>query len=451
MSSEEIVIDVHNLSKRYEIYNTPRDRLKQLVLPHLHQVANRAGVALGISKHHSPPSYFHEFWALQDISFQVRRGETFGIIGRNGSGKSTLLQILAGTLAQTSGEANVNGRIAALLELGSGFNPDFTGRDNVFLNGRILGLTQKEIEARYNQIVEFADIGEFIDQPVKNYSSGMTVRLAFSVAANINPEILIVDEALAVGDAAFQRKCISNMERFSREGGILLFVSHSLEQIRSLCNRAIYLKNGYGTIGTAKEMCDAYETDLFGGQVHVHQQPGLPEAILVSSSDSSAINEENTPFEFPVCAIHYGNRSAKISRCWTSDINGTRKTTFKTGEKLFWRFKVEFDAPCRNFFYGIMIKTKEGINLFGTNTLEMGVPLSNAQAGEVVLIGFEIDSHLGPGEYFLNCSIAQGDTVDPIFLHRIVDAAIITIVANEKCSSGLIAMDITCKIENKLK
>lgn len=451
MSSEEIVIDVYNLSKRYEIYNTPRDRLKQLILPHLHQTANRAGVALGISEHHPPPSYFREFCALQDVSFQVRRGETLGIIGRNGSGKSTLLQILAGTLTQTSGEAKINGRIAALLELGSGFNPDFTGRDNVFLNGRILGLTQKEIEARYDQIVEFADIGEFIDQPVKNYSSGMTVRLAFSVAANVNPEILIVDEALAVGDAAFQRKCISNMERFSREGGILLFVSHSLEQIRSLCKRAIYLKNGSGTIGTAKEMCDTYETDLFGSQMHGHQQPSPTADDIVSLSDSSAENEENTPFEFPVCAIHYGNRSAKISRCWTSDIHGTRKTTFKTGEKIFWRFQVEFDAPCREFFYGIMVKTKEGINLFGTNTLEMGVPLLEAQAGEVVLVGFEIDSHLGPGEYFLNCSIAQGDTVDPTFLHRVVDAAIITIGANEMCSSGLIAMNIICKIENKLK
>jgi lipopolysaccharide transport system ATP-binding protein len=425
--------------------------LKQLVLPHLYRAANRAGIALGLSKHRTPPSYFREFWALQDVSFQVRRGETFGIIGLNGSGKSTLLQILAGTLALTSGEANVNGRIAALLELGSGFNPEFSGRENVFLNGRILGLSLKEIESCYEQIIDFADIGDFIYQPVKTYSSGMTVRLAFSVAANINPEILIVDEALAVGDVAFQRKCISYMESFSREGGILLFVSHSLEQIRRLCKHAIYLKNGIGTIGTAKEMCDAYETDLFGSQVHSHQQPSLTADHLALPSDSSLENEEKTPFEFPECAIHYGNRAAKISRCWTSDIHGIRKNTFKSGEKIVWRFQVVFEALCRNVFYGLMIKTKEGINLFGTNTLEMGVTLSNAQAGERVLVGFVIDSHLGPGEYFLNCSIAEGGTVDPTFLHRIVDAAIITIDANENCSSGLIAMDIICKIDKQLK
>lgn len=450
MSSEDIVIDVRNLSKRYEIYNTPRDRLKQFVLPHLYNVAHRTGAALRISKQSSPPRYFREFWAFQNLSFQVRRGETLGIIGLNGSGKSTLLQILAGTLAQTSGEVNVNGRVAALLELGSGFNPEFTGHENVFLNGRILGLSLKEVESRYEQILDFADIGDFIYQPVKTYSSGMTVRLAFSVAANINPEILIVDEALAVGDIAFQRKCISYMESFSREGGILLFVSHSLEQIRRLCKNAIYLKNGSGTIGTAKEMCDAYETDLFGSQVH-GRQPGPIVDLVASPGDSLLGKEENAPFEFPECAIHYGNRAANISRCWTTDVYGIRKITFKPGEKIVWCFQVVFEVLCRNVFFGLMIKTKEGINLFGTNTLEMGVALSNAQAGETVLVGFEIDSHLGPGEYFLNCSAAQGDTEDPTFLHRIVDAAIITVGANENCVSGLIAMDVICRIDNQLK
>ena len=204
----DIVIDVRNLSKRYEIYTTPRDRLKQLVLPRLHQAANRTGVALKILKHRTPPHYFREFWALNDVSFQVRRGETFGIIGRNGSGKSTLLQIIAGTLAQTSGEVAVKGRIAALLELGCGFAPEFTGRENVFLNGRILGLTQKEIAARYDQIVDFADIGEFIDQPVKTYSSGMFVRLAFAVQAHIDASIVIIDEALTVGDVFFRQNVI---------------------------------------------------------------------------------------------------------------------------------------------------------------------------------------------------------------------------------------------------
>ena len=259
MSSDEIVIDVRNLSKRYEIYNTPRDRLKQLVLPRLHQTANRAGVALGISKHRAPPIYFREFWALQDVSFQVRRGETFGIIGRNGSGKSTLLQILAGTLAQTSGQANVKGRIAALLELGSGFNPEFTGRDNVFLNARILGLTQKEIEARYDQIVEFADIGEFIDQPVKTYSSGMFVRLAFAVQAHIDASIVIIDEALAVGDVFFRQKCYSRLEQLRDSGAAILLVSHSMPEIEQYCERAILLDHGSQRfIGPSSEAAKHY-------------------------------------------------------------------------------------------------------------------------------------------------------------------------------------------------
>ena len=433
MSSDDIAIRVSNLSKSYQIYDTPRDRLKQFVLPRLQRSIGK-----------QPRQYFREFWALKDVSFEVKKGETVGIIGRNGSGKSTLLQMICGTLNPTGGSIQTNGRIAALLELGSGFNPEFTGRENVYMNAAVLGLGKEEIDSRFDDIAAFADIGEFIEQPVKTYSSGMTVRLAFSVAANVAPEILIVDEALAVGDAAFQRKCISYMENFSREGGILLFVSHSLEQVRSLCNRAIYLKAGNVTIGSAKEMCDAYETDLFGGQMH--GQSGL----LEESSDSSLENEEGAAFELPECAIHYGNRVARISRCWTSDIRGTRKTAFRNGEKIVWYFQVEFDAFCNSCFYGLMIKNKEGINLFGTNTLQMGMPLSTAQAGEKALVKFEIDSHLGPGEYFLNCSVAEGDTADPTFLYRIVDAAIITIGSDEARASGLIAMDIVCKMGGKL-
>lgn len=451
MSSEEIVIDVRGLSKRYEIYATPRDRLKQLVLPHLHQFANRAGIALGVSQRNPPPCYYHEFSALNDISFQVRRGETIGIIGRNGSGKSTLLQILAGTLAPTSGEVDVNGRIAALLELGSGFNPEFTGRENVFLNGRILGLTLKEIEARYDQIIEFADIGEFIDQPVKTYSSGMVVRLAFSVAVNINPEILIIDEALAVGDVAFQRKCISCMEEFSRGGGVLLFVSHSIEQIKRLCNRAIYLKKEMGVIGNAKEVCDIYEMDLFGNQVIANEQYSCTVDTFVSPNHNKLTDTEGAPFEFPECAMQYGNRVAQIVQCWTADVHGNKKTVFKTGEKVALCYQVVFDEHCDDVFYGLMVKTKEGINLFGTNSLEIDAPLSNGQPDKTTFVIFELDSHLGPGEYFLNCSVVQGSTTNPVFLHRVIDAAIIKIDADDPHSSGLVDMGITCKMATRTR
>ena len=232
-SIDQIIVRVRNLSKNYQIYERPRDRLKQSLYPRLQRLIGKPA-----------KQYHREFWALKDVSFKVRRGETFGIIGRNGSGKSTLLQILAGTLAQTSGEVNVNGRVAALLELGSGFNPEFTGRENVFLNGRILGLSQNEIEVRYDQIVEFADIGEFIDQPVKTYSSGMFVRLAFAVQAHIDASIVLIDEALAVGDVFFRQKCYARLEQLRKSGAAVLLVSHSMPDIEQYCERAILIDCG---------------------------------------------------------------------------------------------------------------------------------------------------------------------------------------------------------------
>ena len=264
MSSDEIVIDVQNLSKRYEIYDTPRDRLKQLVLPRLYQVVDRVGRIMGLKLSNIPHQYFNEFLALHNVSFKVRKGETLGIIGRNGSGKSTLLQLICNTATSTSGNIIVNGRVSALLELGSGFNPEYSGHDNIFLNGQILGLSKDEIKARYEEILEFADIGDFINQPVKTYSSGMAVRLAFSVAIHVRPELLIIDEALAVGDMLFQLKCFSRLRQMKAQGVSILFVSHDLAAVRSFCDKAIYLKNGKMVgYGEAPEVVKKYEFDCF--------------------------------------------------------------------------------------------------------------------------------------------------------------------------------------------
>lgn len=236
----EIAIKVENLSKCYQIYDKPRDRLLQMLMRGRKQ-------------------YFREFWALKGVTFEIKKGETFGIIGRNGCGKSTLLQILAGTLAQTSGNVSVNGRIAALLELGSGFNPEFTGRENVLLNGCILGLTETEIESRYQHIVEFADIGEFIDQPVKTYSSGMFVRLAFAVQAHIDASIVIIDEALAVGDIFFRQKCYARLEQLRDSGAAILLVSHAMTEVEQFCERAILLDHGSQKfLGAATEATKHY-------------------------------------------------------------------------------------------------------------------------------------------------------------------------------------------------
>jgi lipopolysaccharide transport system ATP-binding protein len=233
MSFDETAIRINGVSKHYLMFERPEDRLKQMIVPRLQRLAGRP-----------PRQYFRDFAALNGISFEVKRGETVGIIGRNGCGKSTLLQVICGTLPPTSGRVEVNGRIAALLELGSGFNPEFTGRENVYLNAAILGLSRRETEARFDAIARFADIGMFIDHPVKTYSSGMYMRLAFAVAINVDPDILVVDEALAVGDEAFSRKCYARIEEIKEKGATILFVSHSAQTVIQLCDRALLLDRG---------------------------------------------------------------------------------------------------------------------------------------------------------------------------------------------------------------
>jgi len=252
--SDDIAIKVEGLSKCYHIYDTPRDRLKQFVLPYVRQFFGARS-----------KNYYREFWALRDISFEIRKGETFGIIGLNGSGKSTLLKLVCGVLEKTCGTIKTTGRIAALLELGTGFNPEFTGRENVYLNASVLGLSEKEVDAKFERIAQFAEIGEFIDRPVKTYSSGMYVRLAFSVMANVDADLLIIDEALAVGDAVFNQKCMRFLREFKQKGGTLLFVSHSMGAVVNLCDRAIYLHKGQvKENGLAKDVCEKYLAIRYG-------------------------------------------------------------------------------------------------------------------------------------------------------------------------------------------
>lgn len=409
MSSEEIVIDVHNLSKRYEIYATPRDRLKQLVLPHLYQAANRAGVALGISKHLSPPNYFREFWALQDVSFQVRRGETLGIIGRNGSGKSTLLQILAGTLTQTSGEANINGRIAALLELGSGFNPDFTGRDNVFLNGRILGLSQKEIEARYDRIVEFADIGEFIDQPVKTYSSGMFVRLAFAVQAHIDASIVIIDEALAVGDVFFRQKCYARLEQLRDSGAAILLVSHSMPDIEQYCERAILLDHGVARfIGPAAVAAKHYYL-LHQAVTQVANKP-VAETAASQVSTHGALSINRPPQEAFIDLSNKSQISNGQARCVGVALcndAGEPCNNFRQGDWAVFYYEFELTEEIGVPICGITITNERGVIVHGKNSLQFSddVPSSHG-AGSRVICHHKIMLDIAPGEYAFQVGLA---------------------------------------------
>ena len=285
---EDVAIHVSNLSKNYHIYDRPEDRLKQFIFSRLYRSVGK-----------QPVSYYRDFWALQGISFEIKKGETVGIVGKNGAGKSTLLQVLTGTLTPTSGNVQINGRLAALLELGSGFNPEFTGRENVYLNGTILGMSRNEVDARLDDILAFADIGEFIDQPVKTYSSGMYVRLAFAIQANIDPDILIVDEALAVGDAHFVHKCMLRFNELQTQGCTILFVSHDANAVRNLCERAIWIEGGeVKQVDDAGKVVDDYLAWLFGQTVVTnvaantdnvtvspdHNMPGLSSGLLPETS-----------------------------------------------------------------------------------------------------------------------------------------------------------------------
>lgn len=414
MSSKEIVIDVRNLSKRYEIYNTPQDRLKQLVFPFLQNVLKRAFKLLGVGKFLQTSNYYREFWALRDVTFQIRRGETFGIIGRNGSGKSTLLQMLAGTLTQTSGEVSVNGngRIAALLELGSGFNPEFTGRENVLLNGQILGLSQKEIEARYNQIVEFADIGEFIDQPVKTYSSGMFVRLAFAVQAHIDASIVIIDEALAVGDVFFTQKCYSRMRELVDSGVAIVLVTHDMATVSQFCSRVLVLNKGQEMyLGDPISAIRRYMTLQRGGdgsikQVRVGGDFAVKESLNVGQSgqkwpqaddffdkkDADVIGSDHVEF-IGVCLCNVGGEPSQL---------------FQIGESaifcIAYRVLEDIGVPVG----GVTIINEKGLIVHGKNSMQYQVDAPNfCVKGTLLRFRQTIVLDIAPGDYTFVVGLAE--------------------------------------------
>lgn len=412
MSNDTAVI-VRNLSKCYRIYDNPKDRLKQSFWGHKKQ-------------------YYKEFWALKNVSLEVGRGETLGIVGQNGSGKSTLLQIITGTLTPTAGEVIVDGRINALLELGSGFSPDFTGRENVFMNASILGITREEIENRFDEIAAFADIGEFLDQPVKTYSSGMLLRLAFAVQVILDPKILIVDEALAVGDAAFQRKCIARLESFIESGGVLLFVSHDLETVRRLCKKALYLQQGeVKRWGMAKQVCDQYEKDLFG-------------AKSIESTNSNPLKPWlDQSLESPVCLQEYGSGSALITDCYIESESGERINTLQGTSIFSWCYLVEFMEDTNDCIFGMLIKTREGINVYGLNTQLLGIDKFSFKVGDKIRVKFQLKNNLCDGIYYFNCGVSTDHDGNIIFLHRKIDAAILKV----SCSRPFGLADLKAKAD----
>jgi lipopolysaccharide transport system ATP-binding protein len=426
MSSDSVVIDVRDLGKRYEIYETPRDRLKQLVVPGLQHLGRRAGASFGLAPSARPPAcYFQEFWALHDVSFSVRAGETFGIIGRNGSGKSTLLQLIAGTLTPTLGDVTVVGRVAALLELGSGFNPEFSGRENVFLNGRILGLTQREIAERLDEILAFADIGEFIDQPVKTYSSGMFVRLAFAVQAHIDASIVIIDEALAVGDVFFRQKCYARLEQLRQGGAAILLVSHAMTEIEQFCERAILLDHGRLKFSGAASMATKHyyllnqpaavaaleEADraerVAWQEASVEAAAPLAGAHADDPDAGDLLVPEPAAFVDPAAIEQVGSGAARCVALALCDDTGRARNVFRQGEFAVLHYEFQLDRPIEAPVCGAVITSDRGVIVHGKNTQQYGtaVPLRLA-AGTRLVCQQRIRLDIGTGEYSFEVGLA---------------------------------------------
>jgi lipopolysaccharide transport system ATP-binding protein len=457
MSSKKIAIQVMGLGKCYSVYNKPIDRLKQALL-------SRIKNAFGLASH----AYYREFWALKNVSLDVYKGETVGIIGRNGSGKSTLLQMICGTLDPTTGSVETYGRIAALLELGAGFNPEFTGRENVFMNASILGLSNAEISERFDEIAEFADIGEFIDQPVKHYSSGMYARLAFAVAINVDPDILIVDEALAVGDEPFQRKCFARIDQIKNNGGTILFVSHSGGTIINLCDRAILLNSGErlftGTpkravffaqkIGnTQAQECDSVIAEIRNADTNESDQlDDTVEELLVDSTDESgSCNKNSQTLEFydstlvPACEFTYDQDGAEISGPVLETLWGERVNHVLRGRKYRLKCNVIFNKDCPAVRFYALIRTTTGIDLAGCSHPVIGERGVDFKSGVHLTLSFEFECRLNPATYFCNFAI-QG--ADGSLHHRIVDSLVFRVMEDSPSpATGLI--DIGFKPEIK--
>ncbi len=438
----EIAISLRGISKSFKRYAHPGDRLKELLLP---------GKSRG-----------QEFWALREVTLEIPKGQTLGIVGRNGSGKSTLLQIIASTLTPTTGEVQVNGRLSALLELGSGFNPEFTGRQNVFFNGQLLGLTAAEIERRFEGIVTFADIGEFIDQPVKTYSSGMFVRLAFAVATSVDPDILVVDEALSVGDEAFQRKCFARIQEISDRGGTVLFVSHAASSVVELCDRAILMDKGeIILINTPKFVVSKYQELIYAPSDKSHilreelKQLNQQEAWQKVNRDVAPLNGESgireigslgdyyDPHLNPQNTLSYASRGAEIINPHIKTLSGQIVNHLIRRQTYIYTFTVHFSKLAQNVRFGMLIKTTTGLELGGASLSPSFHHIAQFEPNQMITIEFSFDCFLHPGVYFLNAGVSGMVDDEFIYLARSIDAAMFRVNPDVSvCGNGTVDFKI---------
>lgn len=430
MEDRQLAIHVEGLNKVYKLYDHNRDRLLD---------------SLGLAR----KKKFREHYALNGVDLDVYQGECVGIIGTNGSGKSTILKIITGVLNPSGGNVTVNGRISALLELGAGFNMEYNGIENVYLNGTMIGFSEKEIDEKLQDILDFADIGEYVYQPVKTYSSGMFVRLAFAVAININPEILIVDEALSVGDVFFQAKCYHKFEEFKKQGKTILFVSHDLSAISKYCDRAVLLNKGVKLgEGSPKEMIDIYKRVLVGQyevpdkteKEEVLEDEQIREAAAKaageSSGDAQGVNTQT---------LEYGTKEAEILEFGMTDGNGVQTATALKGEEFTFRMKVKIHQDLTAPIFALSIKNIKGVEITGTNTMVEKAFLEPVKAGEVLEITFRQRVQLQGGEYLISLGVTgfEGDRFT--VYHRLYDCFNLTVISDHD-TVGYFDMESTVRV-----
>ena len=427
--AEDIAISVNDVSKMYKLYDNPMDRLKE---------------SLGLSR----KKKYKEHYALNHVSFQVHKGETVGIIGTNGSGKSTILKIITGVLSPTAGEIAVNGRISALLELGAGFNGEYSGLENVYLNGSMIGFSREEIDAKLQSILGFADIGDFIYQPVKTYSSGMFVRLAFAVAINIDPEILIVDEALSVGDVFFQAKCYRKFEEFKEMGKTILFVSHDLSSIGKYCDRVVLLNKGEKLAeGGAKEMVNLYRRVLVNQYDDADLEEGAENAeagqdgqLTDGTAGENVSKKEHAgggramkdSLNLNPKVLEYGSKLGEIVDFAIRDDTGMITNVIEKGKEFSVQMKVRFQADVNDPIFAFTLKDLKGTEITGTNTMYEHTPVKPQKAGDVREITFKQIMPLEAGEYMLCLGCTGYKDGDFTVFHRLYDVCNLTVITDKK-------------------
>ncbi|HYK91280.1 MAG TPA: ABC transporter ATP-binding protein [Acidobacteriota bacterium] len=419
-------IQVAHLSKKYRIYDRPRDKLLEML-----------GLGKGL--------LHRDFWALEDISFTLDAGQTLGIIGQNGSGKSTLLQILAGIMRQTLGDCLVNGKISALLELGSGFNPEFTGRENVFMNGAILGLDTQKMLDRFDAIARFAEIGSFMEQPVKTYSSGMFMRLAFAVAVNVDPDILLVDEALAVGDLIFQHRCMHRMNQLRSSGKTIVFVTHDLSAVTKFCDRALLLDAGQLLDdGKPDLVVQRYRALMFERERNYHS--GEPLHGAAGNADAT-LQAKDVPVarNIPNIDHRFGSGEATLLGVELMRESGVPTREVSGGEEVVIRVSVQFNRDIEQPILGYTMRDRLGVEISACNTSYTGHPLPAARAGQIITSDFHVSvPHLAAGSYSISPAVARGTVLKHDMCDWIDNALVFSLRSNELIY-GVLRMDVEVK------